>query len=104
MPDLLSATTPRWSSGEGAGSPRRLASVNVTVYEFKVVRVVTTSEDSLEEQLNAYGERGFAVVGVAEYSGQSMIILQRVVTPEPEKQRPTQRRAVLARRRSEQGP
>jgi hypothetical protein len=55
----------------------------VSLYEFKVVRVVTTSEDALEQQLNAYGEQGFAVVGVAEYSGQSMIILQRVATPEP---------------------
>jgi hypothetical protein len=81
-----------------------IASAEVSVFEFKVVRVVTTSEDDLEQQLNAYGEQGFAVVGVAEYSGQSMIILQRAATPEPEKQRPTPRRAALARRRSEQGP
>ncbi|HEX2275041.1 MAG TPA: hypothetical protein VHG90_14310 [Acidimicrobiales bacterium] len=62
----------------------------MSAYEFKVVRVVTTAEVDLEQQLNAYGEQGFAVVGVAEYSGQSMIILQRAVTHHPEDERPTQ--------------
>ncbi len=83
---LLSAVTLCPEVGDGEGG---IASVDVSVYEFKVVRVVTTAEDALEGQLNVYGEQGFAVVGVAEYSGQSMIVLQRATTPEPGVERPT---------------
>jgi hypothetical protein len=63
----------------------------MTVYDYKVVPVVSGDAGALEQQLNAAGEGGFAVVGVAEHSaGHSLVILQRATTEVDEDDEPAQ--------------